>query len=56
MDWQDGADGFDATAWALSPPATDGANRGQVFSARRKCGEHGDHGAEAVGFDGSYTT
>ena len=27
--------------------------RGQVFSARRTRGEHGDHGAEAVGFDGS---
>ena len=26
------------------------------FSARRKCGEHGDHGGEAVGFEGSYTT
>ena len=43
----------DATAW---PPATAGANRGEVLSARRKCGEHGDHGVEAVGFDGSYIT
>ena len=41
--------------WPGSPPATAGANRGQVFSARRTCGGHGDHGAEAVGFDGSYT-
>ena len=31
--------------WPDSRPATAGANRGQVFSARRKCGEHGDHGA-----------
>jgi hypothetical protein len=40
---------------ALAAKAVD-ATGGQVFSARRKCGEHGDHGAEAVGYDRSYTT
>jgi hypothetical protein len=49
--------GATALAWSQpGPPATVGANRGQGFSARRKCGEHRDHGVEAVGFDGSCTT
>jgi hypothetical protein len=47
----------DAAGLARQSPATSGANRDQVFSARRTCGEHGAHGVEAAGFDGrSYTT